>query len=144
MDRKDFIRTCGMACIGAAVLPVFLASCGSSVYYAKSSVAQNRLVINKSEFIVEEKNKFRKYVLVKSEKYNFPIYVFRFDENTYSALLMECTHKSCELEPHGEYIACPCHGSEFTNRGVVQNPPADKNLVSFKTEIDNENIYIQL
>jgi cytochrome b6-f complex iron-sulfur subunit len=143
VNRKDFIKTCGVVCAGSALLPM-LPGCGSSVYFAKSSLSGNLLTVNKSEFIVERKNKFRKYVLIKSGKYNYPVYIFRFGEDNYSALLLECTHKNCELEPHGEYIACPCHGSEFTNRGVVQNPPAEKNLTTFKTTTDNENIYVQL
>ena len=57
---------------------------------------------------------------------------------------MECTHRSCELETEGNYLMCPCHGSEFTNKGIVQNPPAEHNLKTFNLKIDNENIYIQL
>jgi cytochrome b6-f complex iron-sulfur subunit len=144
MDRKEFIKTCGVACVGYSMLPVFLESCASTNYYAKSSFQENRIIINKAEFLVGNNNKLRKYVLTKADKFSYPIYIFRFSEDTYSALLLECTHKSCELEPHGEYITCPCHGSEFTNKGVVQNPPAEKNLIAFKTTTDDENIYVQL
>jgi len=62
----------------------------------------------------------------------------------YTALLMECTHKGCELRVNGEYLVCPCHGSEFTNKGVVQNPPAEKNLRTFIVTADNENIYVEV
>jgi cytochrome b6-f complex iron-sulfur subunit len=143
VNRKEFIKTCGVAWVGSAFLPI-LPGCGTSVYFAKSSLTENLLAIPKSEFLIEKKNKFRRYVLTKSGKFNFPVYIFRFSGDNYSALLLECTHKSCELEPHGEYIACPCHGSEFSNRGVVQNPPAEKNLITFKTTTDNENIYVHL
>jgi cytochrome b6-f complex iron-sulfur subunit len=66
------------------------------------------------------------------------------NEDDYSALLLQCTHKGCELQPQGNFLICPCHGSEFTNKGVVQNPPAEQNLKTFKTSTDNENIYIYL
>jgi cytochrome b6-f complex iron-sulfur subunit len=144
VNRKEFIKTCGVACLGTSVFPLLLESCGTAVYYAKSSYSENKLAISKTEFLIEKKNKFRKYVLVKSPKFNYPVYIFRHGDDNYSALLLECTHKSCELEPHGEYLSCPCHGSEFTNRGVVQNPPAEKNLNTFKTSTDNEYIYVQL
>ena len=57
---------------------------------------------------------------------------------------MQCTHKGCELQAQGDFLICPCHGSEFTNQGVVQNPPAEQDLQTFKISIDNENIYIYL
>jgi cytochrome b6-f complex iron-sulfur subunit len=83
-------------------------------------------------------------VLIRNERFNFPICVYKLDENNYTALLMECTHRSCELQPQGTYLICPCHGSEFNNKGVVQNPPAEQNLRTFKITTDNEHIYIQL
>lgn len=146
MDRKDFIKTCGLACFGATALASLLQSCTSTNYFAQTTVNKNQLVLKKSEFISIEKDKTitRKYVLVKTEKYNFPICIYKTSDENYSALLMECTHKGCELQPHGDYLICPCHGSEFSNTGVVQNPPAEQNLQSFKITTDHDNIYIQL
>lgn len=146
MHRKEFIKTCGITCFSGSVLATFLQSCVSVNYFAQSSISNNQVIVKKTEFLKTEKNKTiqRKYVLVKIEKFDFPIYVNKISEEKYSALLMECSHKSCELNTHGDYLLCPCHGSEFTNLGVVQNPPADKNLKSFKITSDNENIYIQL
>src|SRR5687767_5142726 len=134
MNRKEFLKTCGIACLGSVALASILESCGSANYFAKTSAEGNRIVIKKTEFTQVEENKTtqRKYVLIKSDKFNFPICVYKLDEETYSALLMECTHKGCELQPHGDYMICPCHGSEFSNKGVVQNPPAENNLQSFK------------
>jgi Rieske Fe-S protein len=57
---------------------------------------------------------------------------------------MECTHKGCELQPHGSYLSCPCHGSEFNNKGAVQNPPAEHSLKTFNVITDNENIYVSI
>ncbi|MES2654804.1 MAG: Rieske 2Fe-2S domain-containing protein [Bacteroidota bacterium] len=146
MDRKEFIKTCSLACFGATALASLLQSCATNNYFAQTTVNKNQLVLKKSEFISIEKDKTvnRKYVLLKTEKYNFPICVYKTSEENYSALLMECSHKGCELQPHGDYLICPCHGSEFSNTGVVQNPPAEQNLQSFKITTDNDNIYIQL
>lgn len=146
MDRKEFLKTCGVACLSGAALVSLLESCSTANYFAKTTLAGDRIVVKKSEFIsvVKDKTTTRPYVLVKSERLNFPICVYRLSEEEYSALLMECSHKGCELQPHGEYMICPCHGSEFSNRGVVQNPPAEQNLQSFKTTVDHEHIYIQL
>lgn len=145
MERGEFIKQCGKLCLGGLFVGGILESCAGS-YYATTTAEQNKLTVKKSEFI-EEKNgvqKPRKYVLVRTEKLNFPICIYKLNENTYSALLMECSHKSCELNPHGDYLICPCHGSEFNNLGIVQNPPAETNLQTFKLNHDNENIYIYL
>jgi Rieske Fe-S protein len=144
MERKDFIKQCTMLCMGGVALSL-LHSCKGN-YYAISTIKENSLAVKKTEFIEvkDGKSKNRKYVLLRTEKLPFPICIFKLNETAYSALLMECTHKSCELNPHGDYLICPCHGSEFSNLGVVQNPPAETNLTTYKVNQDNENIYIQI
>lgn len=146
MDRKTFLQTCGYACLGSAALTTFLQSCASTTYFAPATTDDNRIVLKKSAFLTTEKGKTvqRKYVLVRSEKLGFPICVYQLDSQNYSALLMECTHKGCELQPHGEFLVCPCHGSEFNARGTVLNPPAEQNLHAYTLTTDHENIYIQL
>ena len=146
MERREFVKTCGFACLGGTALVTLLQSCASSNYFAQTVFENNQIVIKKTEFVKTGKDKSvqRKYVLVKSEKYNYPICVYKTIEENYIALLMECTHKGCELQPHGDYLICPCHGSEFTNKGIVQNPPAEANLKTFNIKTDNENIYVQL
>lgn len=146
MERKDFIKTCGFACLGGSALMALLQSCASTSYFAKTAIEKNRILIKKSEFIKTENDKIkkRKFVLVKSDKFDFPICVYKINESEYSAVLMQCTHKGCELQPQGNFLVCPCHGSEFSNTGIVQNPPAEQNLLTFNTTIDNENIYIHL
>lgn len=145
MERKDFIKQCGKLCMGAVFMGSLLESCTAN-YYATASVNNQIISFKKSEFIEikDGVSKPRKYVLIRTEKTPFPICVYQLNENTYSALLMECSHKSCELNPHGDYLICPCHGSEFNNVGKVQNPPAETDLHTFKITHDNENIYIHL
>lgn len=144
MERKEFIKTCGYACLGGSALIALLQSCASTNYFAKTTYASSQIILPKSEFTEIKKNKIilRKYVLVRNAKFNYPISVHQLSEDNYSALLMECTHNGCELQPSGNFLICPCHGSEFTNTGIVQNPPAEQNLQTFKTSTDNENIYI--
>ncbi len=146
MDRKEFIKICGFTCVSGAALTTLLQSCASTNYFAQTSLTNNQLIIRKSEFVKAEKDKTlqRKYVLAKTDKYNYPICIYKINDENYSALLMQCTHNSCELNPQGDYLICPCHGSEFTNKGIVQNPPAEQNLKAFIITTDHENIYIQL
>ena len=146
MERKQFIKTCAFACLGTTALSAMLEGCISSNYFAQTTSGNNQLIIKKTEFIKVDKGKEtkRKYVLVKSEKLNFPICVYKIDDQNYTALLMECTHKGCELQPQGDYLICPCHGSEFSNNGTVLNPPAEQHLQTFNITTDHENIYILL
>lgn len=145
MERIDFIKNCGKLCLGGIMLGGVLQSCTTN-YYAITNTKDNLITLKKTEFVElkDGKSKPRKYVLVRSEKLNFPICIYKLNENTYSALFMECSHKSCELNPHGDYLICPCHGSEFNNLGKVQNPPAETDLHTFKITHDNENIYVHL
>jgi cytochrome b6-f complex iron-sulfur subunit len=146
MDRKNFIKTCGFACLGTSAMAAILQSCATTNYFAKSTVNNKIITLKKTEFISIEKDKTiqRKYVLVKPEQFNFPICIFKLSDTEYSAVLMECTHSSCELHNQGDFLQCPCHGSEFSNKGIVQNPPAEHNLKTFLIKLDNENIYIKI
>lgn len=146
MKRRDFIRTSCLSCIGGSALTLALQGC-SSAYYAKQiDLKQNELVIKKSEFIEIKKDKqsMRNVIVAKYEKLGFPIAIFRLDENQYSAIYLECTHQGNEVQPHGNYLVCEGHGSEFDNKGKVTQGPAEKALRTFDVKTDQENIYINL
>ncbi len=146
MDRKEFITACGCACLGGSALMVLLQSCASMAHFAQTTFEKNQITIKKNEFVKTEKEKTvsRKFVLVNWKMSAYPICVYKINEDEYSALFMRCTHKACELRPHGNFLSCPCHGSEFSNKGMVQNPPAEQNLQTFKTTTDSEHIYIHV
>ncbi len=145
MDRKDFLRTCGMAIVGIPFASMLLTSC-ESIYYASSSIKNDRIVVPLSEFEVIKKNEttYRSFVMVKTSNQDFPICLYKTGENQYTASLMKCTHRGCELNVGGGIYSCPCHGSEFDTKGGVLEGPADQDLKTFKTFIENENIYIQI
>lgn len=146
MDRKNFIKSCGYTCLGGSVLFTLLQSCTSTHYFARTNFENNTFIISKSEFFIEKKAKTieRKFVLIKSEKYKYPIFIYKIEQDSYSALLLQCTHKGCELRPQAKFLVCPCHGSEFDHLGNVQKPPAEQNLTTFKTTTDNENIFVYI
>ncbi len=145
MNRKEFIKTCSYACIATVGSSLFMEGCATSTHMISVKVVDKLITIKKSEFLTgNNKTPIRKFIIIQNAEYKFPICIYRINESEYSSLLMECTHNSCELQPQGTYLSCPCHGSEFNAKGEVQNPPAEKNLVSFTTTSDNENIYIHL
>lgn len=144
MDRRTFTKTCIACLAGAAVAPM-LSSC-QSTHYATGLIEQNGLSVLKSEFTYLKKDQpiTREYIIVRNEKLEFPIYVYRISDNEYSALLMKCTHQGNELQASGDHLHCSAHGSEFNNKGVVAQGPAENNLRSFKVSADNEKIFIDL
>jgi cytochrome b6-f complex iron-sulfur subunit len=146
MNRKEFIRNCGLACAGGLTFPALLSGCATANYVAQHTVSSDKILVKKSEFLKVSKNKtvMRNFILVRPEGNEFPVCVIHLGNDNYSALLMKCTHKGCELQPQGTHLVCPCHGSEFNNKGVVQSPPADVNLQTFNVTTDNENIILQL
>lgn len=147
MNRKDFIKTCGVALIGLPFASAFLTSC-ESLYYASSSLSENKksIVVPLSEFQNIKKNRTveRDFVLIQTANQGFPICLYKTDRDKYTAALMKCTHRGCELNVGGGIYSCPCHGSEFDNNGIVIEGPADQNLKTFETSIKNESIYIHL
>ena len=69
MDRKNFIKTCGFACVGGTALTALLQSCSSTNpnHFAQTALANNQINIKKNEFVQQLKNDkptYRKYVLV--------------------------------------------------------------------------------
>lgn len=117
-----------------------------STHYTSGTLEPNGLSVSKSEFIYLKKDEpiTRQYIIVNNDKLEFPIYLYRFSDHDYSALLMKCTHQGNELQASGDHLHCSAHGSEFNNKGVVAEGPAEENLRSFKVISDSEKIFIDL
>jgi Rieske Fe-S protein len=141
MERKEFLKTCGFACLGGAFLGTILEGCSSGKSIVET-IDQSNLVIPVAAF--QQKDSYRKYVVVQHENLKFPVCVYRFSESDYSALLMRCTHQGAELQVFGARLQCPAHGSEFNNKGMVQNGPADTNLRTFPVTVQKNQLYISL
>lgn len=145
--RRDFLRsTSGVvaACVTGTAVASLLNSCTSIKFI---SVVENdgKLVVSKTEFGE------LLFVVVKSKATPFPIYLSRTSNKnqetvseSYSALLMRCTHKQCEVKPAGNLLYCPCHGSEFSSSGKVLKEPASTDLHKFSVTQDDKSIYIHL
>lgn len=144
MDRNHFIKTCSVGCLGLIAGVSLLESC-AGVQYVSAPIRGTFLELPLSEFqLPKQAEGLRKYVMVQNEKLQYPISVFRNEDNTFNALYMRCTHQGTELQVFGDRLQCPAHGSEFTKNGAVQNGPADENLRSFPVTINDNLIRIDL
>lgn len=144
MNRRKFAHRCLSCLSGSLVFPV-LNGC-QSVYYTSGTLEANGISIRKSEFTYLKRDRalVRNYIVVRNEGLQFPVYVYRFSDDEYSAVLMKCTHQGNELEASGDHLACPAHGSEFNNRGTVVGGPADKDLRRFAVRVRGDQIFIDL
>lgn len=102
--------------------------------------------MNADEFKTMSKGKvtYRSYIIVRNEALQYPICVYRFGDNEYSALWMQCSHQGTELQASGDFLQCTAHGSEFSNKGRVTSGPADKDLRSFPVTVNNNQLFIDL
>jgi Rieske Fe-S protein len=141
MRRREFTKACILCLAGSTIMS------GCQVtHYATGVLQSNGIAVPKSEFTYLKKDQpvLRSYIIVRNDAIEFPIYVYRFSENEYSAVLMKCTHQGNELQASGDHLHCSAHGSEFNNKGVVSQGPAEENLRTFPVVADESKIFIDL
>jgi len=142
MHRKQFIKSCSYACLGATALAALAAGC-ISPKQLEGSLEQSGLTVPLSSFVNKDQS-FKQYIVVHQEHLKYPICLYRFNEKEYVALWMRCSHQGAELQVFGDRLVCPAHDSAFDQKGIVQNGPADQNLRTFPVIIQNQQIKILL
>ncbi len=120
-----------------ACLDIGLAGC-ASLPYASYTLQDNKAVISLAAFEDEA------FVLLKVDGLPAPLFVSESEENGYTAILLKCTHRGCQVQPAGEILECPCHGSRYTHAGQVIRGPAPDNLADFPVEVNADVIRISL
>jgi Rieske Fe-S protein len=145
MNRKEFLKTCGFGCVAGIASVSLLESCSSSKVMTKQIIG-SEILLPTADFEIKYngKIKYKKYIVIQNEALQFPICVYRFDVGNYTALLMKCTHQGAELQVYGDKLQCAAHGSEFSNKGIVEDGPANTNLRSFPILIENNILKISL
>ena len=145
MDRRRFLKNSCSACLSATVLASMITSC-TSTRYISGTLGKDGLVLDINEFVNKQKGNtgYHSFIVVRNDALQYPICVYRFDENNYSALWMSCTHQGAELQASGDRLQCPAHGSEFDNKGNVRTGPADRTLRNFPVTILNNQLFIDL
>lgn len=145
MNRRRFIKNSCTACLSVAGLTGVLSSC-TTTRYISGRLGKDGLTVDLNEFVMMQNGKaaHRSFIIIRNEALQYPICVYRFSENEYSALWMRCTHQGAELQASGDYLQCTAHGSEFDNKGTVKNGPADRNLRNFPITVSNNQLFIDL
>jgi nitrite reductase/ring-hydroxylating ferredoxin subunit len=145
MDRRKFITRCSVSCISGGLILSILDSCSATKIFT-ATITGSDMIVLLTDFEINKGNskEFKKYLVVQNEILQYPICVYRFDENNYEALLMRCTHRGTELQVFGDKLQCPAHGSEFSNHGTVEKGPAGTLLRTFPVTISNNQLKISL
>lgn len=141
MNRKQFLKTCGLACIGS-LAATSLQGCATSKL-EDSVIESDNLVVPVANFGNDILG-YKRFIVLNNNLLKFPICVFRHAPNDFSALWMQCSHMGAELRVFGDTLQCPAHGSEFNNKGGVRTGPADNALRTFPVVVANGVIKISL
>lgn len=139
--RRAFLADVGQYACLAGLSGLFspLLSC-VHFRYARFSLleAGKKVVVDLAEFGEEI------FVVLAIPSLPHLVYLRKLPDNTYAALLMRCTHKQCEVNPAGNKLVCPCHGSEFAADGSVLHGPAKTALLRFPASVEANHITITL
>lgn len=133
MQQAGLIST-GLLCGGFGLL----ANSCSGYRIVQFQRRGDSLIIDKAVF--NENN----FVLVRPPELPAPIYLRKTGDDSFSAVLLLCTHKQCEVSPGPNLLECPCHGSAYKPTGEVVRSPAEKNLHQFTVHSDEEYVYVEL
>lgn len=145
MNRRTFLKDSCLACLGIATAGTFLASC-KTMKHSSGELTNDGLLVPLKDFLAgkEGQQQHHSYLVIRNEALQYPICVYRFTEQEYTALYMRCSHQGAELQAAGDRLHCPAHGSEFDNKGMVQQGPADEPLRSFPVRINGDQLFIDL
>ena len=135
MNRRDFLQR--VEGLSAGAIGLSMAGCGG-FYYVNAETRGNRLAIPATEFA---KGRF---VLVDAPRFRLPLYVYRADDGSYSTVSTRCMHRGCQVEPGGDHLICPCHGSEYTNTGEILKGPTERPLERFPTSLEGDQVIVEL
>ena len=144
MDRRKFIKSSCASCLSATIFTsAFITAC-TPTQYINGKLDKDGLIIDKDQFKVGSRGSYTSFIVVRNENLLFPICIYRFSEEDYSAIWLKCAHMGAEVNVVGDMLQCPAHGSEYNNRGVVTNGPATSNLRTFPVAVRQNELFIDL
>ncbi len=140
MERRRFLKdSCNICLLGSAgfFFPQ-LTGC------ATTQGGYTAEIINKTinvPVVLFEKSTLQ---LVRPKGWYYDIAVQKKEDNTYAAMLLQCTHQENQLTRSGSGYTCSLHGSQFDLSGNVQKGPASKPLEKYNTSVSGDQLTIHL
>ncbi|RFM29748.1 ubiquinol-cytochrome c reductase iron-sulfur subunit [Deminuibacter soli] len=142
MERRQFLQSsCNVCLLGAAgmLLPLLNSCAGAKYSVYKSPVLNNSVEIPLNLFTQQAPVQF-----VRPNGWYYDIAVEKKEDNTYQALLLQCTHQENQLNVTGNGYSCSLHGSQFDKNGKVRKGPAEQPLERYATTINNDKLIIHI
>ncbi len=137
MERRDFIKSSCNTCLLIAtgfLLPA-LTGCGPAAYQVfNTEIKEDRIQVPADSFVKGP------LVLVRPKGWFYSIALHKKEDNTYTALLLKCTHQDNQLTAFGSGYNCSLHGSAFNLEGQVTKGPAERALKAY--EVTTEPNYL--
>ena len=140
-SRREFILSACKLClaVGAAgSVAAFLEGCKTIQVVTAENEGEDQLKIPMTSFAENSQ------VLVRSRKVSQDILAVRKPGDTYTALLLECTHENQPLTASGNSIFCSSHGSKFDLDGNVVTSPASRPLRKYPANVSGEYLFIKI
>ncbi len=138
-SRRHFLKQAVQLLLGIGGIKSMLAmpGCGPSRYVSFRQ-QKDRLVVSKKHF------QDRDFVLLQPNQLSAPLFVKQLSSTNYKAISLLCQHRGCTVKPAGAILKCPCHGSEYTQKGKVLSGPSVERLTEYPTSQDQNKVYIKL
>jgi Rieske Fe-S protein len=140
MQRRKFIKSSCNFCLLATsgFLLTELAACSPGYQVLKTEALNDEILVPVDRFNQSPLQ------FVRPKGWLYDIAVQRKQDNTYEALLLQCTHQNNQLTPNSHGYTCNLHGSQFDKDGKVTKGPAENSLKKYKTIVDNDKLIIHL
>lgn len=134
MERRAFILAFGSAC---GLLSGIVTGC-TGFRYVPHTREGRLLAVRRSDFGEGP------YAMLDDPLLPRAIFLHRRPDETFAAVMTRCSHLGCQVEPAGDRLVCPCHGSEYEWTGELLQGPAERPLDRYRVTADDEMIYIEL
>lgn len=142
MERRAFLKSSCNACllVAAGYIAPQLAGCSAPGYAIfKTEILNKKISMPVGLF---QTNPIQ---MVRPKGWYYDIAVQQKPDNTYTAILLQCTHQANQLIPAAKNgYTCSLHGSQFDESGLVRKGPASKPLQQYKTSVENNNLIIEI
>jgi Rieske Fe-S protein len=140
MQRRAFIKSSCNICtlLTAGALLSTLSGCGPAYKVINTEIRNDQVEVPLAGFAQSPLQ------LVRPKGWLYSIAVRKKDDNSYSALLLKCTHQDNQLTAAANGYSCSLHGSTFNTTGRVIKGPAERPLKEYAVTTDNDNLIIHL
>jgi Rieske Fe-S protein len=134
LSRRSFCTTAAKVTIGLTL---------ANAITHKAEASSNEVVIDLSLSANNVLTKIGGALYVTMPSNNEKVVVVRNSNTEVSAFSSVCPHMGCQVNlPANGVATCPCHGSQFSEKGVVVKGPAATDLKKYTAVLQGNLVYV--